>query len=77
MEIVAILAMTENRLVGRNGGLPWHLPGDLRRFRELTTGFPVIMGRNTYLSLPPKFRPLPGRRNMVLAESSLGLVGDE
>jgi len=57
--ISAIVAMSENRCIGREGGLPWHIPEDLKRFKELTYGHAVLMGRNTYLSLPEKFRPLP------------------
>lgn len=53
-------------VIGRDGGLPWHLPEDLAHFRLLTTGRPVIMGRTTWESLPPRFRPLPGRTNIVL-----------
>lgn len=53
-------------VIGRDGGLPWHLPEDLAHFRALTTGRPVIMGRSTWESLPPRFRPLPGRTNIVL-----------
>src|SRR3954466_11613351 len=49
-----------------DGALPWHLPEDMRRFKELTTGSTVVMGRRTWESLPERFRPLPGRRNVVL-----------
>lgn len=56
--------MAENRVIGRNGAIPWDLPGDRRRFRELTWGHPVIMGRRTFESIG---RPLPGRRNIVLS----------
>lgn len=59
--------MCGNGVIGRDGELPWRLPTDLRRFRELTTGHPVVMGRKTFESLPPRFRPLPGRRNLVLS----------
>ncbi|MGV8965393.1 MAG: dihydrofolate reductase [Cellulomonas sp.] len=53
-------------VIGRRGALPWHLPEDLAHFRSVTTGRPVIMGRATWESLPPRFRPLPGRANIVL-----------
>lgn len=53
-------------LIGRGGTLPWHLPEDLAHFRAVTRGHPVIMGRTTWESLPPRFRPLPGRDNLVL-----------
>ena len=62
-----VVAHSSNGVIGRDGGLPWRLPGDLRRFREITTGQTVVMGRATYESLPPRFRPLPGRRNVVLS----------
>ena len=48
-------------IIGRDGGMPWHVPEDLAHFKELTLGAPVIMGRKTWESLPPRFRPLPGR----------------
>jgi dihydrofolate reductase len=62
-----VVAHSANRVIGRDGGLPWHLPGDLKRFRELTTGHAVVMGRRTFESLPDAFRPLPNRRNVVLS----------
>lgn len=65
--IALVVAHSANRVIGRDGGLPWHLPGDLKRFRELTTGHAVVMGRRTYESLPDAFRPLPERRNVVLS----------
>jgi dihydrofolate reductase len=58
-----IAAMAENRTIGRDGTLPWHLPRDMRRFKEITMGHAVIMGRKTYESMD---KPLPGRRNLVL-----------
>lgn len=63
MIISIIAAMASNGVIGRDGGLPWNLPEDLRRFRELTTGHTIIMGRKTYESIG---RPLPGRRNIVV-----------
>jgi dihydrofolate reductase len=62
-----IVAHSRNRVIGRDGGMPWHLPGDLRRFREITTGGVVVMGRRTFESLPAAYRPLPNRRNLVLS----------
>lgn len=59
-----IVAMDRNRVIGRDGALPWHLPDDLKRFRKLTLGNPIIMGRRTHDSIG---RPLPGRRNLVLS----------
>jgi dihydrofolate reductase len=65
--IAIVVAHSANRVIGREGELPWRLPADLRRFRELTSGHTVLMGRRTYESLPDSFRPLPGRRNLVLS----------
>lgn len=61
-----IFARAANGVIGRDGGLPWHLPEDLAHFRRKTSGHPVIMGRRTWESLPPRFRPLPGRTNIVV-----------
>jgi dihydrofolate reductase len=61
--VTLIVARAENGVIGRDGGLPWHLPDDLRRFKALTMGAPMIMGRKTFESLP---RLLPGRRHIVL-----------
>lgn len=62
-----IYARASNGVIGKDGGLPWHLPEDLAHFKRTTLGCPVIMGRKTWDSLPPKFRPLPGRSNIVLS----------
>jgi dihydrofolate reductase len=62
-----IWAQAHDRVIGRDGVMPWHLPEDLRRFRQVTDGATVVMGRTTWLSLPERFRPLPGRRNVVLS----------
>jgi dihydrofolate reductase len=62
-EIVLIVARAENGVIGRDGALPWHLPEDLRRFKALTVGTPMIMGRKTFESLP---KLLPGRRHIVI-----------
>ncbi|TYB95218.1 dihydrofolate reductase [Micromonospora sp. WP24] len=64
-----VWAQSANGVIGRDGALPWHLPEDLKHFRELTTGATVLMGRRTWESLPPRFRPLPGRRNLVLSRT--------
>jgi dihydrofolate reductase len=66
-----------NRAIGRDGGLPWHLPSDMKHFRELTTGGTVVMGRRTWESIPEKFRPLPDRRNIVLSHRHPALAGAE
>lgn len=68
MKISLVVAMSTNGVIGRNGGLPWHLPGDLKRFKELTLGKPILMGRKTWESLPR--RPLPGRDNLVVSRSA-------
>lgn len=72
----AIVAMDESRVIGYENSIPWHLPEDLRHFSSLTTGNVVLMGRKTYESLPEKFRPLPGRTNIVLSRQS-NLVAPE
>jgi dihydrofolate reductase len=64
--ICLIAAMAANRVIGRNNALPWHLPADLKRFKALTMGHPVVMGRKTYESIG---RPLPGRQNLVITRS--------
>ncbi len=65
--VYAIVAMDEERAIGKDGGLAWHLPEDLKMFSALTKGHTVLMGRKTFDSLPPKFKPLPGRLNLVLS----------
>jgi dihydrofolate reductase len=65
-----IYARAANGVIGKNGALPWHLPEDLAHFKRTTMGCPVIMGRKTWDSLPPKFRPLPGRTNIVLTRQA-------
>ncbi len=69
MKITAVLAMTDDLLIGNSGTLPWHIPADLKHFKEITDGGIVVMGKNTYLSLPETYRPLPNRRNIVLSRS--------
>lgn len=61
-----IVAMAHGRVIGRDNQLPWRLPQDLAHFRAVTMGAPVLMGRKTWQSLPERFRPLPGRTNVVL-----------
>jgi len=61
-----IWAQAHDRVIGAGGALPWHLPEDMALFRRLTTGGTVVMGRRTWESLPERFRPLPGRTNVVL-----------
>ncbi len=64
--IIIIAALAENNAIGRDNRLLWHISGDLKRFKKITTGKTVIMGRNTYLSLP--LRPLPERTNVVISD---------
>ncbi len=61
-----IYARAANGVIGKDGVMPWHLPEDLARLKRLTQGSPVVMGRKTWDSLPVRFRPLPGRRNIVI-----------
>ena len=68
--MVLVAAVARNGIIGRDNALPWRLPEDQRRFRELTMGAPVIMGRKTWDSLPERFRPLPGRRNIVVTRNT-------
>lgn len=67
MTLALVWAESADRYIGVDGGMPWRLPEDLAHFRDLTSGHPVIMGRTTWESLPPRFRPLPGRENLVLS----------
>lgn len=62
-EIVAVVAAAENGVIGVDNKLPWHIPGDLRRFKRMTVGKPVLMGRKTFQAIG---KPLPGRHNIVL-----------
>ena len=66
MKLHLIFARSRNGVIGKDNTLPWHLPEDLAHFKRTTLGCPVIMGRKTWDSLPPKFRPLPGRANVVV-----------
>lgn len=66
--VIAVVAHGRNREIGQAGHLPWHLPADLKRFRAMTWGFPLVMGRRTWDSLPRK--PLPGRENIVVSGTS-------
>ncbi|MDP3253082.1 MAG: dihydrofolate reductase [Hydrogenophaga sp.] len=64
-----IFARASNGVIGRDNQLPWHLPEDLAHFKRTTMGSPVIMGRKTWDSLPERFRPLPGRTNIVVTHN--------
>lgn len=70
MALALVVAYSRNRVIGRDGDLPWRLPSDLARFKEITMGGTVVMGRRTWESIPPRFRPLPGRRNIVLTRDA-------
>ena len=65
-----IWAEAANRVIGKNGAMPWNLPEDLAHFKRTTLGHPVIMGRKTWESFPQKFRPLPGRTNIVITRDT-------
>ncbi|MCG2578485.1 dihydrofolate reductase [Dechloromonas sp. XY25] len=69
-EIVIIAAVARNRVIGKDNTLIWNIPADMAHFKALTTGQTVIMGRKTWESLPPRFRPLPGRRNIVISRQA-------
>jgi dihydrofolate reductase len=69
MTVGLIWAQSTSGVIGRDGAIPWHLPEDLARFKTLTMGHTVVMGRRTWDSLPARFRPLPGRRNVVLTRN--------
>lgn len=74
MSLALIVACAENRVIGRDGDLPWRLPDDLRRFRRLTTGHAILMGRRTWESIG---RPLPKRRNLVVTRARIERAGVE
>lgn len=67
MEIIIIAAMAQNRIIGKDNTLPWHIPEELRLFKKTTMGCPMIMGRKTFESFPA---PLPGRRHIVLSRNA-------
>jgi len=69
VRISLVAAVARGGVIGRDNSIPWRIPADLARFREITTGHPVVMGRQTRDSIPPRFRPLPGRRNIVVTRN--------
>jgi dihydrofolate reductase len=75
MTLGLIWAQSTSGVIGRAGGIPWRLPEDQARFKALTLGRPVVMGRLTWESLPEKVRPLPGRRNVVVTRDEGYLAG--
>jgi dihydrofolate reductase len=70
MKLHLIYARARNGTIGKDGQMPWHLPEDLAHFKRVTLGQPVIMGRKTWDSLPARFRPLPGRLNIVITRQN-------
>lgn len=66
--LIISVATDVNRCIGKNGLLPWSIPEDLERFKKLTSGHPVVMGKKTWVSLPKKVRPLPERTNIVITK---------
>lgn len=74
MRLTAVVAASDNDVIGRDNALPWHLPADLAHFKRVTMGRPILMGRRTYESIG---RPLPGRRNLVLSRSGFSAPGVE
>ena len=71
-----IVAMAKNRVIGFDNDLPWHLPEDLKRFKDVTMGKPVIMGRKTFQSIESRLtKPLPGRPNIVISERGFSYPG--
>lgn len=70
-----IWAQARGGVIGAGGDMPWHLPEDLKHFKRTTSGSPVVMGRRTWESFPPRFRPLPGRTNIVITRDTLELPG--
>ena len=75
--ITLVAAVARDGAIGRDNALLWHLPEDMARFKALTVGKPVVMGRKTWESLPARFRPLPGRRNLVVSRIVSQLAGAE
>jgi dihydrofolate reductase len=70
VKVSLVAAVARGGVIGRDGGIPWRLPEDVAYFKELTTGHAVVMGRKTWESIPDRFRPLPGRRNIVITRNS-------
>lgn len=74
-KLALIWAQSVNGVIGNENTLPWHLPEDLKHFSEITSGSTVVMGKNTWVSLPEKFRPLPNRQNFILSRSGFEADG--
>jgi dihydrofolate reductase len=69
LRISLVAALARGGVIGRDNSIPWRLPEDIARFKEITMGHPVVMGRRTWDSIPARFRPLPGRRNIVVTRN--------
>ncbi len=74
--LTLIAAIADNNVIGHENTIPWRIPEDMRRFKEATTGKTVLMGRKTWESLPEKYRPLPGRKNVVVTRQKNFLFPD-
>ncbi|MCY7302291.1 MAG: dihydrofolate reductase [Thermoleophilia bacterium] len=75
MRVTLVAAIAHGGVIGDGTSIPWHIPEDLAFFRDLTMGHPVVMGRRTWDSLPERFRPLPGRRNIVVTRKDAWAEG--
>jgi dihydrofolate reductase len=69
-QVTLVWAQGVDGVIGRDNTIPWHVPEDMAYFKRVTDGHPVLMGRRTWDSLPPRFRPLPGRRNIVISRQA-------
>lgn len=69
MKGIMIVAASENNVIGKDNKIPWYIPEDMKRFKSLTLDHPVIMGKNTWISIPEKFKPLAQRKNIILSSS--------
>ncbi|MBM2823075.1 MAG: dihydrofolate reductase, partial [Thermoleophilia bacterium] len=69
MKVSLVAAVARGGVIGREGTIPWRIPEDVARFKALTTGHAVVMGRRTWDSLPDRFRPLPERRNIIVTRN--------
>jgi dihydrofolate reductase len=69
LRVALVAAVARNGVIGRDNTVPWRIPEDMEHFRAVTMGHPVVMGRRTWGSLPDRFRPLPGRRNVVVTRN--------
>jgi len=70
VKLSVVAAVARNGVIGRDNAIPWQMPEDVAHFKALTTGHAVVMGRRTWDSLPERFRPLPGRRNVVVTRQA-------